>query len=102
MKTMEHAFEPIKVPVDWINSEWAGNHLPIVRIACLMLGHNRKELGSAITKLVAADAEAELLENLESTRDHFEGMVEVLTVCLDRHRLTLADLGYTPSGTAAR
>ena len=79
-----------------MGDEWARFHCISIRAALAMLRFDDKELTKSMRAMVDGGIVNETLENLEHTRKHFEGIVDLLNTVEHRAFLVLERLGYGP------
>jgi len=72
------------------------NHLPMFRLALVMLSRNPKELEASMAELVVAGMAPKLLDDLCIVKQKFADMSHFMDAAISRSFLMLERLGYGP------
>lgn len=90
------AFTPMHVKFP-DNQRWASNNLPIIRVALKLASFDRAQIDESLSTMLSADGVLpDLLDSLTRTKDHLQGIVELMECALTRSFVALEGLGYSP------
>ena len=90
------AFTPMKIEFP-SNQQWASNHLPMVRVALRIASFDRAGVDESLSSMLQTEGLIpNLLDVLARTKDHLQGLSELIDTVLARSFVALGDMGYSP------
>ena len=93
-------FGRVGAKFDWTNEDWAFSHLPMVRLATVLLGKDRPELAECFRAAIGDGTVPEMLDNMIRVREHLKALARIIDAAVMRGFLVLEELGYGPDNPA--